>query len=343
MARRPTRHPAGATVVALGVAVAMALTSCSKSSDDTANAGGSGPAEVAFLNASVANTWLQSSFAAMKTVAAKNNITITEFDAQFQPPAQTKQLQDVVASGKYKGIVVAAIDGNGLIPDLEAAIAKGIKVVVLNQVVGPSLDTADPQVTGVSASILAPPVASGTRVGALTVRACAGLSPCRVVYFYGIKGIPLDNALKQGFDAMTKESPAITVVATAEGKYLGPDVGLKAMQDVLQRTKDFDVVVGSDQSIQGVQLALEDAGKLGKVKLIGFGGSKPALDAVESGAWFGDVFGSPAGEGTLAMQAMVDALRSDKVTGGVDPGTRLPNNALVTKDNVDQFTAEWNG
>ena len=47
--------------------------------------------------------------------------------------------------------------------------------------------------------------------------------------------------------------------------------------NIITATPDFNVVVGSDQSIQGVLLALQDAGKT-DVKLIGLGGSTPAID-----------------------------------------------------------------
>ena len=49
---------------------------------------------------------------------------------------------------------------------------------------------------------------------------------------------------------------------------------MTAMQDIITATPDFNVVVGSDQSIQGVLLALQDAG-MTDVKLIGLGGSDP--------------------------------------------------------------------
>ena len=111
--------------------------------------------EVAYLSASSANTWLAASVKEMEAVANKNGINITEFDAQFDPAKQTAQLQDAIASGKYDGIVVCAIYGIGLIPDIEAAIADGIEIVVLNQVVGPDLTTSDPQVDGIAASVLA--------------------------------------------------------------------------------------------------------------------------------------------------------------------------------------------
>jgi ribose transport system substrate-binding protein len=296
---------------------------------------------VAYLSASSANTWLQASKAEMDTIAAENGITITEFDGQFNPDTQQAQLQDAIASGQYQGMIVSALNGVGLLPDLQAAAAQGVKIVALNQIIGPALDTADPQDPAIVASVLAPPLRSGQRLGEITLKACEGVDPCNVVYFYGIKGIPLDNALKQGFDEVTAANPAIKVVNEGEGQYLGPDVAMTAMQDIITATPEFDVVVGSDQAIQGVALALTDAGK--QAALIGLGGSTPALAGVADGSWFGDVMGAPATEGKLAMEAMVAALRDGTAAGGIDPLTTLPDEGLVTKDNVAKFTAEWDG
>ncbi len=309
----------------------------------TSNAGAAAPINIAYLSASSANTWLQASRAQMIKIASANGMKITEFDAQFKPGEQAKEIQDVIASGKYKAIIITSVDGAGIIPSLQDAIKAGIKVGILNQVVGTKLDTVKPQFAGPSAVVMVPPEVSGERVGKLTLKACQGLATCNVVYFYGIKGIPLDNAIRLGFDKITAANPAIKVVAEGEGKYLGPDTAQKAMQDILTNTPSFDVVVGADQSIQGVVLALSDAGKLGQAKLIGFGGSKAAIDGVKNGTWFGDLFGAPGTEGKLMMQAMVKALKTGKVTGGIDPASAFPDNALVTKDNVSKFTAEWNG
>lgn len=339
-------------LAAIVVAGALALAACgsggNKATTDTpdsspAATGAALNADVAFLSASSANTWLQVSKAEIDRVAKANGVTITEFDGQFKSGEQSKQIQDVIASGKYKGIIIAAVDGAGSIPDLEAAIAKGIKVAVLNQVIGTKLDTADPQFAGAVASVLAAPQRSGERLGQLAIQACEGNADCKVVYFYGLKGTPLDTALRNGFDATVKDHPNIKVIAEAEGKYLGPDVALKAMQDVMQRTPKFDVVVGSDQPIAGAEMALSDAGKLGNVKLIGLGGSKAAISGIKAGTWFGGVFGAPVTEATLVMDAMVKALRDGTVSGGIDPLTTLPDNGIITKANVDKFTAQWDG
>ena len=81
----------------------------------------------------------------------------------------------------------------------------------------------------------------------------------------------------------------------------------------------------------------------GKVKLIGLGGSEPAIEGVADGSWFGGVYGAPADEGRIAMEAMVQALNDGTHVGGVDPLTEVPDDGLITASNVDKFTAQWKG
>ncbi|MCY4422530.1 MAG: substrate-binding domain-containing protein [Acidimicrobiaceae bacterium] len=301
------------------------------------------PFQVAYLSASSANTWLLSSRLEMEAVAEANNIEITEFDAQFDPSLQTTQFQDVIASGAYDGVILVSIVGIGSLPDIEAALGAGLEVVTLNQVVGEDYTTSEPQVPGVSANVMAAPFVNGKRLGELTVLACADLDPCEVVYIYGIKGLPIDDAARAGLDEVIAAYPAITIVAEGEGQYLGPEGGINATQDILQVAPDFDVLVGADQSVQGAEIVLADEGKLDQVRLVGWGGSVPAIEGIAGGRWFGGVFGAPGDEGRIAMEAMVSALTGGPDLGGVDPLADLPDNGLVTADNVDLFTPQWDG
>ena len=301
------------------------------------------PYQVAYLSASSANTWLLSSRLEMEAVAAASNVEITEFDAQFDPGLQTTQFQDVIASGAYDGVILVALTGIATAPDIAAALDAGMKVVILNQVVGEDYTTSAPQVPGVSANVMAAPFVNGRRLGELTVLACADLDPCEVVYIYGIKGLPIDDAARAGLDEVIASHPAITIVAEGEGQYLGPEGGINATQDILQVAPDFDVLVGADQSVQGAEIVLADEGKLDQVRLVGWGGSVPAIEGIADGRWFGGVFGAPGDEGRIAMEAMVSALTGGPDLGGVDPLADLPDNGLVTADNVHLFTPQWDG
>ena len=298
--------------------------------------------QIAYLSASSANTWYASSRQQMQQIADENGIKMVEFDAAFDPQVQTAQLQDVIASDEYDGVIVAAVNGPGLIPDIEDALAQGIQVVVLNTVVGDDLAEGAPQVDGIAASSLAPPVENGERMGELTVQACGSLDPCRVVYLYGIKGFPLDVALKEGFDNVLAQNPSVTIVADGEGQYLGPEGGINAMQDILIAAPSFDVVMGADQSIQGVEIVLNDEG-MDDVKLIGLGGSITGLQAVAEGRWYGVIYGAPGSEGANAINAMILALTEGVHSGGINPLADVTDNGLVTAANVDKFNGQWDG
>lgn len=312
--------------------------------DESAEAPADGePLQIAYLSASSANTWLASSLIEMEAVAAAGNAEITEFDGQFDPALQSTQFQDVIAAGTYDGVMLVAINGVASVPDIEAALDAGLKVVILNQLVGEDFTTADPQVEGVSASVLAAPLDNGKRLGELTLQACEGIDPCDVVYIYGIKGIPIDEALRLGFDEVIASNPAVSVVAEGEGQYLGPEGGINATQDILQIAPDFNVLVGADQSVQGAEIVLTDEGKLDQVALIGLGGSEPAIAGIADGRWFGGVFGAPGDEGRIAMEALIAAIRDGDDSGGIDPLNTITDGGLMTAANVDSFSPQWAG
>lgn len=322
---------------------ALALSGCAlNASPDTAGSGDA-PREIAFLSASSANTILSAAFDAMSEDSADSGVKLTEFDASFDAATQSSQIQDVIASGRYDGAIIAPIDGTGVIPGVQELLDAGLEVVVLNQLLGDRYDTADVQLDGVAASILTPPKATGERLGRLAINACEGESSCEVVYMFGIKGLLYDDAVREGFDEVTAGSAHITVVAEAEGGFLGADEPMSATQDIVQTRADFDVLVATgDQQARGALLALTDAG-LTQVRVIGVGASAPALEGIADGSWFGSVAVAPADEGRLALKAMLDALNGEAATGGIDPVTQLPDDGLVTKANVDKFTAQWNG
>ena len=94
--------------------------------------------------------------------------------------------------------------------------------------------------------------------------------------------------------------------------------------------------------MQGAELALADAGILDQVKIVGFGGSSVAIDAVKEGRWFGDLVGAPATEGRLAIEALIEALNGNDL-GGIDPALSMPDEGLMTAENAESFTAEWDG
>ena len=343
MLRRYRLSAALAAVTAAG----LALAACS-SGAATPSSSSSAPAgkhlTVAYLSFAVENSYDAPMLAAAQAVAADNNATLKVFDANNNPQTQFSQLQDAINSGQYQGIIVQPIFGTGLTGLVKQAISKGIKVVNMDQILGPNLSTDKPQVAGLSANVTFVPTEIGTKLGNLVVQACQAknLNPCKVGYLYDIKASALDVAIHGAFAKAIAADPSVKVAAQGQS-FFSPTVGLTAVQNMLQANPSLNLIVGSDQGIEGGAQALAAAHKTGKVILVGYGASAAALQGVASGAWYGDVAQAPSSEGRLAVTAMIKALRDGKTSGGIDPVAGLPNNGVVTKGNASQFTAEWPG
>lgn len=298
---------------------------------------------IAYLSFAVANSYDAPMLAAARATAAANNAKLTVFDAGNDPKAQYAQLQNAIASGKYQGIITQPIFATGLIPLVQKAIAKGIKVVNIDQILGSDLTTDKPQVKGLSANVTFIPSKIGTQLGQQVVAACATkqLNPCKIGYIYSIKASTLDVAISKGFQKAIAGSP-VQIVAEGES-FFTITGGLNSTQNMLQAHPELNLIVGSDQSIEGAVQALDSAKKTGTVVLVGFGGSAAGIAGVASGAWFSDVAQAPASEGQLGVAALIKAIRTGAVSGAINPVGALPNQGVVTKANVKKFTAEWPG
>jgi ribose transport system substrate-binding protein len=333
LAGRPRRTAA----VSLALLISSSLVPAAAAQDEET-------LELAYLSFAVNNSYDAPMLAAAQAAAAAGNANITVFDANNDPAAQATQLQDAVASGKYDGIIVQPIYGAGLVTGVADAIAAGVAVGNLDQVLGEDMTTSDAQVEGLSANVVFVPSEIGRKLGELTAAACAesGADPCEVGYIFAFKGFPLDNAIRAAFDAAIGSSPAITVVAEGEGFFSAPG-GLAAGQDMLQGNAGIDVIVGSDQAITGALQAADGAGLKDQIKMVGYGGGAVALADLATGARYASVMQLPATEGRLAVEHLIEAIRTGQPVPGFDPVSELPDDGIATPANVATFTAEWPG
>jgi ribose transport system substrate-binding protein len=300
--------------------------------------------EIAYLSFAVANSYDAPMLAAAQAAAAAGNAQLTVMDGNLDPATQTKQLQDAIASGKYDGIVVQPVFGASLVTGVQAAIAKGIAVGNIDQILGTDYTTSKPQVQGLSANVVFVASTLGKKIADLAIKACAAANPCKIGYIFSVKAAALDLELRKAFDAEIASNPNIKVVAEGESFYTSA-LGLKASQDMLTAHPDINVIMGADQAITGALQAVSAAGVKGKVALVGYGGGAVALQGIASGERFGTVMQAPATEGRVGVTNLIQAIRTGTATDGIDVLANLPDGGVVTKDNVQTFLplAEWPG
>ena len=338
------------------IAAALALAACSSSGGSSSSSSSASSAatssssasgktyNVAYLSYAVANDYDKGMLANAQAVAAKNGIKITDFDAANSSNTQYSQMQTAISSGKYQGIITQPIVGTALVPLVQQAIAAGIKVVNMDQILGSNLRTAAPQVTGLSGNAVFNPYNGGVTDGKLSAEACEALkaNPCDVGFLYDVKASNLDGAVHAGFLVGLATDPNAKITNTGQTNFSQAQA-LTASQNMLTANPNLDVIWGSDQGAEGAASAVAQAGKQGKVLIVGGGGGSIAIADVKSGVLFGELYNAPATEGKVAMQMMAKALTTGQSSGGVDVAATFPDNGAITKANVDQFTAQYTG
>src|SRR5580704_3176095 len=338
------------------IAAALALAACSSSGGSSSSSSSASSAatssssasgktyNVAYMSYAVANDYDKGMLANAQAEAAKSGIKITVFDAANSSNTQYSQMQTAISSGKYQGIITQPIVGTALVPLVQQAIAAGIKVVNMDQILGGNLRTADSQVQGLSGNAVFVPYTTAVTSGKLAAQACQTMkaNPCDVGFLYDVKASQLDIAEYAGFIVGLKADPNAKVTNTGQTNFTQAQA-LTATQDMLTANPNLDVIWGSDQGAEGAASAVAAAGKQGKVLIIGAGGGSIAIADVKSGVLYGELFNAPATEGTVAMQMMAKALTTGQSSAGVDVAATFPNAGAITKANVDQFKAQYTG
>lgn len=301
------------------------------------------PLQIAYMSFAVDNTYDAPMLAAAQEVAKANNAEITVFDAALDPSVQGTQIEDVIASGQYDGMIVQPIYGPAIYDVVKEAIDAGITVVNIDQILGTDFTTGKTQLPGLSANVVFVPTLMGADLGEQTVAGCAarGFDPCNVAYLHDLKTSSVSISLWDEFSKVTAGTP-VKVVAEGE-TFWNPAAAQAALADILTANPDINAIVTSDQGLQGSVLAIEAAGKkVSDFLLVGYGGAIWAVDHVKDGSVYADVLMAPATTGRLGMEALIDALRNGKNHGDVNPFAGFPA-TYITKDTASQFTGEWVG
>lgn len=326
------RYRTVAAVAFLAVAVAACGGSGSPEED-----GAEEQISVAFFGFAAANSFAQATWAGVQQAAEEANGTAEFFDGEFQGSTQVSQMKDALVSDEYNVWVVQANDGAAVMPQVERAIDDGISVVAEFTPVGPRYDTAEPQVDGLI-SFVDVPTHNGKILGELGIEACGDTDPCQVAYLQGDPSLPLDNARTEAVVAELSSDSAVEVVARPVGGYTKQD-GRRAGQDLMVAHPDVDVIIGSSQAIQGVQLILEQQGRLDDVQLVGNGGSVQAVDAVKTGAWYATYHIPEQTEGYEATKLAIQHARGETVEMATDAAQRFT--VRGTKESLEGIEGQY--
>lgn len=258
---------------------------------------------------------------AAKAYAAKNpGVEISYFSCKSpaDTACQIAQIEDAVAKG-FKGIVITPM-GVDVVPALEAAAAKGVKVVLADN----NLD-AFKKKTAVAAT---DNVKGGQAAGAYLKSVLK--SGDSIGLMEGVRGVPALDARIQGVKDALKDTGVKIVIGGAETKCDSAQ-GATVAEDLLTREPNLTAIYAAcdDPAIAAARVA-KDKGK--KVLVMGYDGLPDAAKAILAGDMSATIAQFPGKMASLGVDAAVKAVQGKQVSAFIDTGTEV-----VTSKNASKF------
>jgi ribose transport system substrate-binding protein len=184
-------------------------------------------------------------------------------------------VQTVAAKG-VDAILIAPADSKGIIPALKAAAEKNILVVNLDN----RVDQAEAERQGLTLAgyVGADNEAGGKLAGEAMVKALKGSG--KVAIIEGIRGADNAEARKRGFEAGAK---GLEVVGAESAEWDTDKANAKASALLAAHPEITGIFCANDKMAIGAMKAVEQAGKKGKVVVIGYDNIPDVQPALKSG------------------------------------------------------------
>lgn len=267
---------------------------------------------------SIDEHWLKVKAGAQAKADELGNVALT-FNAppgKVDAAVQLQMVEDAITK-KANAILLAPLNKDALSPGVEKAKAAGIAVVIIDSAVSsPNFDAFFSTDNGAAARLAADEMAKAIggkgKVAIVNAQAGAGTTMTR------------ENEFKA---QMAAKHPGIVVVGT---QYSDGDKtkALNQATDFMTAHPDLAGIYGCNEGATvGVGTAVEQAGKAGVVKVVGFDWSADTKALVAKGVVQASMVQNPYVMGYKGVQAAVDVLAKKPVEKLVDTGVTVAGKA----------------
>jgi ribose transport system substrate-binding protein len=244
------------------------------------------------------------------------------FNANNDPAAQNNAIETYIAD-KVDGMVVVAIDTNGIVPAVQAAAAAGIPVAAVDAILPPG-----PQVAQVGVDN----EAAGRAIGEHFLKVSGGKAKLGVV---GALNSTIQNVRQKGFEEVVKAAPNVTIAGVVDGRNI-QDNAMSAAESLMTANPDLTAIYATGEpALLGAVAAVESQGRQADVKIVGWDLTASAIKGIDAGYVVGVVQQDPAGMGAAAVEAAFKAITSKPAA----TETIAVPITIVTKENVEPYRA----
>ena len=255
--------------------------------------------------------------------AKKNGYKMVIYNANNDPTAQNNAIETYIQQG-VDGLIVVAIDTNGIMAAVIQAANAGIPVVAIDAILPDG-----PHISQVGVNNYGAGVLIANSFLDYVDNKMGGKAKIGIV---GALNSTIQNVRQKGFtDTLTKNSK-VEVVGIVDGRNVS-EKAMSAAENLFTANPSMNAVYTTGEpALVGAIAATEAQGLENDIKIFGWDLTSHSINGIEQGYVISVVQQSPYNMGTYAVNVLKDTFNGKSVPRVIDvPIT------LVTKSNVSKF------
>ena len=305
MRRMKVTHAARAAYLAGPLALVLIVSACgggAKPEGKVAAPGAKPQVRIGVSLLTRTHPFYQDLEAGLAAEASARGYELNVQSGEFDVARQKDQIENFIVD-KVSAIIVCPCDSKSIGTSVQAANRAGIPVF-----------TADIAVLAEGVSVVSHVASDNVAGGRLAAQALArALGDKGKVAIIDHPEVESVIQRVHGFEEEMKARPGITIVAKLSGRGM-KDAAFRTAEDILQTHPDLDGVFGiNDDSALGALAAVEKAGRLGRVTIVGFDAMPEARQAIGNGTIYADVVQQPRTIGGETIKAVAAYMAGEKV------------------------------
>ena len=255
--------------------------------------------------------------------AAEQGDDLIIFNANNDPAAQNSANETYIAQG-VDGMIVVAIDVNGIMPAVEQAAEARIPVVAVDAVLPEGPQAAQVGVDNMEA---------GGMIGDYFVDYVQSeMGGSATLGIVGALNSAIQNIRQDGFEASIEGMDGITVAGVVDGQNV-QDIALAAGENLITANPGLDAIYATGEpALLGAIAAVESQGRQDDIRIFGWDLTAQAISGIDQGYVEAVIQQDPAEMGAAAVRILGDLTSG----GSTDPVVSVPV-TIVTTENVDDF------
>jgi len=314
---------------ALSIALMLGVSAGCDKKAGPESPGGTAPAKSGTIGVSVLtmnNPFFKEIADSMAEEAARHGFDVVTVSGDFDVAKQQNQVRDFIVK-KVAAIVLCPCDSKAIAPVIQDAEKAGIPVFTAD------IACLDPGAKVVS-HVATDNFLGGKMAAEAMVEALGGRGKVAILDHPEVESVILrTKGFQEKLAELNRQTDVDVKVVTVLPGGGDKSKSFKAAQDIITTFPDIDGIFAiNDPSALGARAALENAGKAGQVKIVGFDGQPEGKLAIKEGKIYADPIQFPREIGAQTVKLIVKYMNGENVPKEYLIPTALYRKADAEKD-----------